>query len=127
VSYLYALWWGIQTSVVCCHQPGWANLASSSEDKTIKLMAARYCKLLHTLKGIPVLSVAISPGGQTLASGSADRTIKVWHLATGELLSNFTGHTKPVWSVAFSTDKQTLASGSGDNHQLWLVSHGKIR
>jgi len=87
-------------------------------------MAARQLQITAHSKGIPEQCCLLPlAGGQTLASGSADRTIKVWHLATGELLSNFTGHTKPVWSVAFSTDKQTLASGSGDrNIKLWLVS-----
>jgi WD40 repeat protein len=110
--------------------PDGQTLASSSEDKTIKLWNLRTGELLHTLTGHSdkVTSVAISSDGQTLASGSLDKTIKLWNLNTGQLLGTFTGHSELITSVAISPDSQTLASSSGDDTvKIWDLNTGKLR
>ncbi|HBL14244.1 MAG TPA: hypothetical protein DD379_23225 [Cyanobacteria bacterium UBA11162] len=67
--------------------PDGRTLASSSDDKTIKLWNLGTRILHQTLCGHEsgVTSVAISPDGQTVASGSFDKTIKLWNLYTGKL------------------------------------------
>ncbi len=57
-------------------------LASSSEDRTIKLWDVQMGEARQTLTGHrrKVSYVAFSPDGQTLASASADRTAKLWRI-----------------------------------------------
>jgi WD40 repeat protein/serine/threonine protein kinase len=91
-------------------------LASASEDRTVKVWAARTGQELRTLRGHngPVSSVAFSADGQLLASASVDRTVKVWAARTGQELRTLRGHTQEVYGVTFSGDGQLLASGSAD-------------
>ena len=67
------------------------RLASSGEDKTVKLWSASDGAALQTLRGhtLNVWSVAFSPDGQLLASGSFDKTVKIWRADTGALSSDF--------------------------------------
>ncbi|MBW4508060.1 MAG: hypothetical protein KME64_16330 [Scytonematopsis contorta HA4267-MV1] len=64
-------------------------LASTSEDKTIKLWDVIAHKEIATLIGhrVGVSSVSFSPSGKLLASGSSSGTVVLWNL---EILSKLT-------------------------------------
>ncbi|WP_442940762.1 protein kinase domain-containing protein [Nostoc sp.] len=104
------------------------NLASGSDDKTVKIWNIQSRKEIRTLSGHSdwVYAVAISPDGKTIVSGSKDKTIKVWNLNTGKEIYTLTGHTDYVNSVAISPDGQTLVSGSYDKTiKVWNLKLGQ--
>jgi len=73
------------TSVVqglACSPDG-RRLATSSDDRTIKLWDTTTGEEVFTLRGhtAGVLCVAFSPDGQRIASGSWDRTVRVWDIS----------------------------------------------
>lgn len=107
--------------------PDGQTLASSSDDKTIKLWQLSTGRALGILKDNTkhVNTVTFSPDGQLLASSSANNTIKLWQLSTGQEIRTLNGHTKPVVCLAFSPDGQVLASGSDNTIKLWHVNTGK--
>ncbi|MEV7816031.1 trypsin-like peptidase domain-containing protein [Streptomyces flaveolus] len=110
--------------------PDGRTLATSGDDKTIRLWDVATGKARTTLTGHTntVQSVAFSPDGHTLATGSNDKTIRLWDVATGKARTTLTGHTNTVQSVAFSPDGHTLATGSWDHTvRLWDVATGKTR
>jgi len=102
-------------------------LASSSDDRTIKLWDLKRGECLQTLWGHQgcVQSLAVSPDGSLLASGSHDHTIKFWEWRSGECLQTLEGHMHRVKSVAFSPQGLLLASGSDDHTvKLWEMQTG---
>ncbi|MBP9726692.1 MAG: protein kinase [Gammaproteobacteria bacterium] len=101
------------------------QLASGSEDNTIKLWDARG-GCVATLAGHTsgVTALAALPNGQ-LASGSWDNTIKLWD-ARGGCVATLAGHTGGVIALAALPNGQ-LASGSWDNTiKLWDVRGGCV-
>jgi WD40 repeat protein len=64
------------------------RLASSSNDKTVKIWDSHSGECLKTLEGHDgwVRSVVFSADGQRLASSSGDNTVKVWDVHSGECL-----------------------------------------
>jgi WD40 repeat protein len=70
------------------------QLASASEDHTIKVWDASSGACLKTLEGHGdlVRSVVFSHDSTRLASASADRTIKVWDASSGACLQTLEGH-----------------------------------
>lgn len=105
------------------------ELASGSEDKTVKLWKMHNNEPFRTFEGHEkeVLSVAFDPAGLILASGSRDDTVRLWQTANGNLLRIIeTGH-QFVWSVAFDPLGQTLASAGFDGKvKLWDVASGNL-
>jgi WD40 repeat protein len=127
-------------------------LASSSNDKTIKLWNLKDFDWEHRqLKRESIVlpghlwwvgSVAFNKSGETLASASYDGTIRLWNLSSDSFLDwqkceykgnkpiVLRGHKQSVTSVVFITSnsgEELLASGSYDNTvRLWITSTEKL-
>jgi hypothetical protein len=104
--------------------PNGQTVASSSDDKTIKLWDVATGSLKQTLSG-DQYSVAFSPDDRVRAYIPKPETIQLWDVATGRLLctihdnKGLRGHF--ILALDFSPDWRLLASGSNDVIKLWEV------
>jgi len=109
--------------------PNGRLLALGCPDQTVKLWDLQTFTLLnmfgdraggYTDRGS---AIAFSPSGQALATGSSNGThgtVNLWHIASGQVLSQLTGHSEAISALAYSQDGQTLVSGSADQTvKIW--------
>ncbi|KAL2809542.1 WD40-repeat-containing domain protein [Aspergillus granulosus] len=104
-----------------CVSPDGQQLASGSEDGTIKLWSSATGQLQQTISGHSsgVGSVCFLDDGR-LVSGSSDGILKLWNTTTGELEQTFEGHNSWIRALCFSQIVQKLASSSEDGTiKLW--------
>lgn len=103
------------------YSPDGSLIASSSEDKKIKLWATATKRELRTLAGHDgaVTSVAFDSSGKLLASSGADGRLKVWEVATGRSIWTY-GQSTTLLATAFTPDGRYLAAYS-DDLILWDV------
>ena len=103
-------------------------LASSSQDRTLRIWDAKAHVIAATLRGHTdaVLDLAASGDGGTLVSaGGWDRTVRVWDVAQRRELWSLRGHTAQVTSVSIGSNGQLVASGSWDETvRLWNPLRG---
>jgi WD40 repeat protein len=108
--------------------PDGKQLATSSQDQTVKLWDAETGQLLHTFTGHNHYTgrVIFNPEATRLATGSLDRTVKVWDLETRKELYTLSGPVASVWGIVFSPDGKFIATGN--NYQtlrLWDAITGE--
>ena len=120
------------------------QLASASDDKSIRLWDVSTGRLLRTFKGDSecVYSLEFSPDDKQLAGAYRDKTalgeiaqnilglfptnkgvtVRIWDVATGKLLQTLAQHADDAYDVDYSPDGQWLASASSDKTvDLWQL------
>jgi len=99
-----------------------SQLASMSDDRTVRLWDTGTCRCIAILSGHSrsVISAAFSSDGLRLASTSRDKTARLWDSRTGTHIATLSGHFGDVNAVKFSANGTILASASRDcTVRLW--------
>ncbi len=103
-------------------------IATSSDDKTVKLWDTENKNCIRTLEGKAqwASTVAFSPDGRLLASGGSNGVIYLWDMLNFPKRKALKGHLDNVKSISFSHDGQFLVSGSWDRSvKLWHLNSGQ--
>ena len=88
---------------------------SASEDGTVAITDLKTEQLTKRIsKGVPILSLALSPDRPIGAFGTADGVICIFEVSSGRILEEITAHRGYIWDLDFSTNGTQLASAGSD-------------
>lgn len=104
--------------------PDCKNVASASDDGTIKTWDTETGKSIQTLEsGISSIHLVIySPDGNNIGSASNDGTVRIWNASTGQLSENIEGK---YGSAYFMSDSKHLMFKSDSNSRYWNPDTGQ--
>ena len=108
--------------------PDGRTLASSSADKTIRLLNLSNGKVIRSLEGHThhVLALAWQDDVQTIASASADQNIKVWNVETGQQRRTIGGFGKEITAITFVSQSSQVITACADGQlRLHDTANGK--
>eukprot|EP00055_Hartaetosiga_balthica_P007817 m.27547 g.27547 ORF g.27547 m.27547 type:complete len:412 (-) comp5953_c0_seq1:1086-2321(-) len=96
--------------------PSFTQIASGSEDATIKLWDYERGEFEQTLKGHTkaVNDVCFNKDGSLIASASSDSTVKLWNTSSYSCTKTLQGHEHTVSSVSFDSSDEVVLSASRD-------------
>ena len=61
-----------------------------------------------------IYAICFSPDGRYIACGGFARKLQLWEVSTGELVTEYEGHTAQIWGVAYFPDGARLITASKD-------------
>jgi WD40 repeat protein/DNA-binding CsgD family transcriptional regulator len=110
------------------YSPDGRWLATSGDDRTVKLWVARNGRLVRDLPHSDwVRSLCFSPDGKILATGSTDNKIRLWTPRLGDQpFDILEGHSNWIRTLAFTPNGKILWS-SGDDGMIrgWDIQSGQ--
>ena len=107
--------------------PGGHQIATASEDRTLKLWRVAGGILERTFRGHDeaVCGVATLPEGGQIVSCCADGSVKVWSIGDGRCLRTLRGHSEAVYSVAVLPGGERVVTGGEEGTiRIWRLSDG---
>ena len=112
-------------AMACAFAPDGRTLASTGEDRKVKMWDVASGSALRTLTGHNdnVCTCDWSPDGSKFMSGSQDNVILVWETTNWNRTAFLTGHTGTVNMCRFSPDSRRILSASFDRTiKIWSAT-----
>jgi NACHT domain- and WD repeat-containing protein len=112
----------------CAFSADGRQIASASDDRTLKVWDAATGAELATLSGhqAAVTCCCFSADGQFVLSGSEDKTLRLWDTASGTEIRKFSGHKAAVIGCSFVAGGSFAVSMSRDKTiRRWELASGK--
>ncbi|OCH86840.1 WD40 repeat-like protein [Obba rivulosa] len=102
--------------------PDGQRVLSASDDGTIKMFSSWDGSRIHSWEDNDqtVTSVAVSDDGSLICAGVGNNSVKVWNADTGELVTEFVGHTDKVNMVKFAGDR-VLSASDDRSARVWKI------
>ena len=109
-------------SIACA---GRGLMATSGQDRRVKLWKNGNAVRTYDWHSEPVPCVRFQPGTDILFSASKDRTVRSWNEETGAVIHKYTGHDTGIVGLEFVDENTFLSVDASGQVYAWLVDDEK--